>query len=63
VEAGSLRNRYARLLAELPRQAPAHEVLGQLAIPVGERGSTDAVVLSFAELAGARRRTREPVGH
>jgi hypothetical protein len=53
-------DRYARLLAELPRPASAPEVLGQLAIPVGERNPTDAVVVSIAELAGARR-ARQPI--
>lgn len=56
-----VRDRYARLLAELPRLAPEPEVLGQLAIPVGERRPTEAVVVSIADLAGARRRARQPV--
>jgi hypothetical protein len=62
-------DRYARLLRELPRLAAdalpvpsrgqdgetTSELTGQLAIPVPERGPTDAVVVSLTELAGARR--------
>lgn len=54
-------DRYARLLSELPRLAQGAPHDGaQLAIPVADRPSPDAVVVSMAELAGARRRsTRE----
>ncbi len=58
----AVQDRYARLLLELPQLAeqaplprPHEDGVGQLSIPVPERGQPEAIVVSLSELAGARR--------